>query len=99
MPRSWIALIRRKDGRVMHGVARELPSSRFGGRADAENLIAARLDGVGGYGRAEYEGEVIASDLPPEIWVHCAGGPLQALGSICPRCGARLTYPKKEQVP
>lgn len=86
MARSYIARYRAKTGTLIGGVSQS-QTSRFQRRADAQK----RLDDTIAINGGNCDGEVIASDLHPEIFSHCGGSLPQAIGGRCFRCGKLLT--------
>lgn len=86
MARSYFARYWAKTGTLIGGVSRS-QTSRFQRRADAQK----RLDDTIAINGGNCEGEILGSDLHPEIFSHCAGSIPQAIGGRCFRCGKLLT--------
>ena len=86
MARSYFARYRAKTGTLIGGV-RQSQTSRFQSRSDAQR----RLDDTIALNGGNCEGEVVASDLHPEIFSHCPGSVPQAIGGKCFQCGKVLT--------
>jgi hypothetical protein len=88
MTRSWYAVYRAKSGLLIGGV-RGSRSSRFGSPEDAHLRLESALQ-INREAGNECDGEVHASHLDPEIFVHC-GRHAQSIGGKCFECGKILT--------
>jgi hypothetical protein len=84
---SYFARYWSTDGHCLVGAVMQGQSSRFDDRADAEQRLAATLEINGPH----CTGEIVDSDLYPEIFHHCPGHPAQAIGGRCFGCGKTLT--------
>ena len=85
MANSYFAKYHAIKGTMIGGV-KESQTSRFRDRKDAEQRLGDTIAINGG----NVEGEIIESNLPPEIFVHC-GNIAQAIRGKCHRCGKELT--------
>lgn len=86
MANSYFAKYKSKHGGTLVGGVKDSQTSRFGSREDAET----RLQSVIEINNNQAEGEIVESDLPPEIFIHC-GHIAQAIGGRCFGCGKVLT--------
>lgn len=84
---SFIARYWSTTTRPLVGCVMQAQSSRFSHREDAEDALAAAIETNGDGCR----GEVVESDLPPEIVRHCQT--IQAIGYPCPDCGQTTEWP------
>jgi hypothetical protein len=84
---SYFARYWSTDGRCLVGAVMQGQSSRFDSRADAEQRLADTQEINGPH----CSGEIVDSDLYPEIFRHCPRHPAQAIGGRCFGCGKILT--------
>lgn len=89
MARSWYATYRAVEGTLIGGV-KSSKTSRWGSKELAEVSLANVITINASVG-VKCEGEVIGSEKPPEIFVHC-GTMAQAVGGNCFHCGKKLTW-------
>jgi hypothetical protein len=87
MIRSFYAKYHSTNGETLIGGVLESQTSRFQSRVEAQ----LRLDGTIEINGDHCQGEVVESDRPPEIFLHCGTGPSQSLGGQCFRCHKMLT--------
>lgn len=86
MPRSYFARYWAKTGTLIGGISRS-QTSRFQSRSDAQK----RLEDIIAINGGNCEGEIVGSNLHPEIFSHCVGSIPQAVGGRCFQCGKLLT--------
>jgi hypothetical protein len=84
--RSYYARYWSTDGAPLVGNVLRSQSCRFEKEADARS----RLEQVQEVNGPHCAGEIVGSELYPEIFTHC-GRHAQAIGGRCPGCGKKLT--------
>jgi hypothetical protein len=91
MPNSFIAVYRSTDGRPLLGGIFQSQSSRFEREVDAQERLRQVIKMNGPH----CEGEVVSSDLYPEVFIHCGRVP-QGIAGRCFVCGKLLTVADAE---
>lgn len=87
MAKSYFAKYWSTNNVPLLGGVRSSQSCRYQRRGDAE----LRLEIVKEVNGDRCVGEIVESDLFPEIFIHCGVGPSQAVGCKCFRCHKTLT--------
>jgi hypothetical protein len=86
-PASYIARMTALPGKRLAGGVKVHHSSRWGDLEDARDYIDS-IQSID----PDAQGEVVASELPPEIFRHCRDSEMpQAIGGRCEACGKIVT--------
>lgn len=84
---SFYAKYRCTDSGCLLGGVKESQTSRYQTREDAEKRLLNIIE----VNSNRCTGEVLHSNLPPEIFYHCPGHPATIVGGKCFGCGKVLT--------
>ncbi len=87
---SWYVKYWATEGCLLLGGVPRALSSRYGIKAHAVQRMEQVLR-IQSENNISCSAEVVGSNLPPEIFPHCEGQPVQTMGGTCSFCGVKLT--------